>query len=65
MGTIPIENEQENCARVIFDFLDAIREGRPPVASGPSILPAMSVLQRAQNDWDARHGAQSIPGRPI
>jgi 2-hydroxy-4-carboxymuconate semialdehyde hemiacetal dehydrogenase len=64
-GSAAIESEQENCARVIFDFLSAIREGRQPLASGPSILPAMSVLQKAQNDWDARHGAQSIPGRPL
>ena len=64
-GTQAIEAEQENCARVIFDFLEAVRDGRPPVASGRSILPAMSVLQRVQNDWDQRHGAQGIPGRPL
>ncbi len=64
-GVTPIETEQENCARVIFDFLDAIREGRPPLASGPTILPAMAVLQQVQDDWDQRHGAMSIPGRPL
>jgi 2-hydroxy-4-carboxymuconate semialdehyde hemiacetal dehydrogenase len=64
-GTQPIENEQDNCARVIFDFLDAVKEGRPPVASGPSVLPAMRVLQAAQDDWDRRHGAKEIPGRPL
>jgi 2-hydroxy-4-carboxymuconate semialdehyde hemiacetal dehydrogenase len=64
-GTVPIEEEQENCARVIFDFLDAVAEGRPPRASGPSVLPAMRVLQAVQDDWDARHGARSLPGRPL
>jgi len=50
---------------VIFDFIDAVRTGRPPLASGPSVLPAMRVLQTVQDDWDARHGARSIPGRPM
>lgn len=64
-GTSPIESEQDNCARVIFDFLDAVNKGRPPLASGPSVLPAMRVLQEVQDDWDARYGARSIPGRPL
>jgi hypothetical protein len=25
----------------------------------------MRVLQAAQDAWDARHGAQPIPGRPL
>jgi 2-hydroxy-4-carboxymuconate semialdehyde hemiacetal dehydrogenase len=64
-GTAPIEPEQANCARVIDDFLAAVRERRPPLASGPSVLPAMRVLQAVQDDWDARHGAQALPGRPL
>ncbi len=64
-GAAPIEGEQDNCARVIFDFLDAVRQGRQPVASGPSVLPAMRVLQAVQDDWDRRYGARSIPGRPL
>ena len=64
-GATPIESEQENCARVIFDFIDAVRRKREPLASGPSVLPAMRVLQQVQDDWDARHGARSIPGRPL
>jgi 2-hydroxy-4-carboxymuconate semialdehyde hemiacetal dehydrogenase len=63
-GTAPIESEQDNCARVITDFLEAVRQGRPPVASGPSVLPAMRVLQTVQDEWDRRYGKQSIPGRP-
>ncbi|HUA76705.1 MAG TPA: Gfo/Idh/MocA family oxidoreductase [Acetobacteraceae bacterium] len=62
-GTVAIESEQENAARIIFDFLDAVRAGRKPRASGPSVLPAMGVLQAVQDEWDARHGAQAIPGR--
>ncbi len=64
-GAAPIEGEQDNCARVIFDFLDAVRQGRQPIASGPSVLPAMRVLQAVQDDWDRRYGARSIPGRPL
>lgn len=64
-GTAPIETEQENAARVIFDLVDAVRENRPPRVPGPSVLPAMRVLQRVQDEWDARHGARPIPGRPL
>jgi 2-hydroxy-4-carboxymuconate semialdehyde hemiacetal dehydrogenase len=64
-GTVAIEDEQTNCARVIHDFVAAVREGRPPRASGPSVLPAMAVLQAAQDDWDRRYGARSLPGRPL
>jgi 2-hydroxy-4-carboxymuconate semialdehyde hemiacetal dehydrogenase len=63
-GTAPIESEQDNCARVIVDFLDAVKQGRPPRASGPSVLPTMRVLQQVQDEWDRRYGAQLIPGRP-
>jgi 2-hydroxy-4-carboxymuconate semialdehyde hemiacetal dehydrogenase len=64
-GVVAIEEEQTNAARIIADFVAAIREGRQPLASGPSVLPAMRVLQSAQDGWDATYGAQSIPGRPI
>src|SRR5262249_55785800 len=64
-GTQPIENEQKNCARILVDFLDAVRSNRPPLASGPSVLPAIRILQAAQDDWDARYGARSLPGRPL
>lgn len=64
-GTAPMESEQNNAARIIRDFVAAVREGRPPLASGPSVLPAMRVLQTVQDEWDARFGARSIPGRPL
>jgi 2-hydroxy-4-carboxymuconate semialdehyde hemiacetal dehydrogenase len=64
-GTVAIESEQENAARIIFDFLDSVRSGRPPRAYGPSVLPAIRVLQRVQDQWDARYGARSIPGRAV
>ena len=64
-GTAPMESEQENAARIVRDFVAAVREGRPPLASGPSVLPAMRVLQAVQDERDARFGAQSIPGRPL
>ncbi len=64
-GTVAMENEQQNAAHIITDFLAAVREGRPPLAAGPTVLPAMRVLQAVQDDWDAQHGAQAIPGRPL
>ena len=64
-GVEAIDSEQVNVARVIDDFLAAVREGRPPLAAGPTVLPAMRVLQAVQDDWDARWGAQSIPGRAL
>lgn len=63
-GEVTIEAEQQNAVRIITDFLDAVRHNRPPLVSGPSVLPAMQVLQIVQDEWDARHGAQAIPGRP-
>jgi len=63
-GTVAIEGEQANAARIIADFLDAVREGRRPLASGPTVVPAMNVLQTVQDAWDAAHGARAIPGRP-
>ena len=64
-GTVAIESEQANCARVVFDFLDAIRDGRETRAPGASVLPAMRVLQAVQDDWDRRWGRKSVPGRPL
>ena len=64
-GTVAVEDEQTNAARIIYDFLDAVRTGRPPRASGSSVLPAMRVLQAVQDEWDTRYGARAIPGRPI
>ncbi len=64
-GTVSIEPEQQNAARVITDFIDAVRNGRPPLASGPSVLPAMRILQQVQDGWDERYGARPIPGRPL
>lgn len=64
-GTVAIESEQANCARVVFDFLDAIRDGRETRVPGHSVLPAMRVLQAVQDDWDRRWGRGSIPGRPL
>ena len=64
-GVTAMESEQANAARVTQDFVAAVRERRPPRTSGPSVLPAMRVLQQAQDAWDARHGIQAVPGRPL
>ncbi len=64
-GTVAIEDEQTNCARVTHDFIASVRAGRMPAVTGASALPAMRVLQAVQDRWDTRYGAQSIPGRPL
>jgi 2-hydroxy-4-carboxymuconate semialdehyde hemiacetal dehydrogenase len=64
-GVVAIEDEKTNCARVVADFVAAIRERRQPLVSGPSVLPAMRVLQAVQDDWDRRWGAREILGRPL
>jgi 2-hydroxy-4-carboxymuconate semialdehyde hemiacetal dehydrogenase len=64
-GVVPIESEQDNAARIIYDFIDAVRMNRASLASGSSVLKTMRVLQMVQDTWDARHGARSIPGRPL
>lgn len=64
-GVVAIEDEQTNCARVIDDFLAAVQNSRAPLTSGPSVLPAMRLLQQVQVAWDARYGAVALPGRPI
>jgi 2-hydroxy-4-carboxymuconate semialdehyde hemiacetal dehydrogenase len=64
-GSAAIEDEKTNCARVTRDFVESVAAGREPLAPGRSALPAMRVLQSVQDEWDARHGARSLPGRPL
>jgi 2-hydroxy-4-carboxymuconate semialdehyde hemiacetal dehydrogenase len=64
-GSAAIEDEKTNCARVTRDFVESVAKSREPLASGRSALPAMRVLQAVQDEWDARHGARSLPGRPL
>ncbi len=64
-GMQTIETEQENCMAVTRDFVEAVQQGRAPAVTGESVLPAMRVLQQAQDQWDAIHGVQSIPGREL
>jgi 2-hydroxy-4-carboxymuconate semialdehyde hemiacetal dehydrogenase len=64
-GERPIATEQENAELIAPDFVAAVKEGREPAVPGWSVLPAMRVLHRVQEEWDARHGAQVLPGRPV
>lgn len=64
-GEQPIPTEQENAELIAPDFVDAVRDRREPAVPGWSVLPAMRVLHRAQESWDAKHGAQLLPGRPV
>jgi 2-hydroxy-4-carboxymuconate semialdehyde hemiacetal dehydrogenase len=64
-GERPIPTEQENAELIAPDFVEAVKEGREPFVPGWSVLPAMRVLHRAQEGWDARYGKQVLPGRPV
>ena len=59
-----IAPEPENCALITRDFVESVREGRDSVVTGDSVLPAMTVLQQIQEQWDKIHGVRGIPGRP-
>jgi 2-hydroxy-4-carboxymuconate semialdehyde hemiacetal dehydrogenase len=63
--TRPIPSEQENAELIAPDFVRAVAEGREPLVPGWSVLPTMRVLHRVQEDWDAKHGKQQLPGRPM
>jgi 2-hydroxy-4-carboxymuconate semialdehyde hemiacetal dehydrogenase len=63
-GPQPIPSEQVNAELIGPDFVRAVAEGREPLVPGWSVLPAMRVLARVQQDWDARYGKQALPGRP-
>ena len=64
-GEETIATEQRNAWLVAPDFVAAVAEGREPLVPGWSVLPSMRVLHRAQEQWDARHGKRTIPGRPV
>ena len=64
-GEQQIATEQENAELIAPDFVNAVQAGRDPHVPGWSVLPAMRVLHRVQEDWDARHGVQVLPGRPV
>ena len=64
-GERPIPTEQENAELIAPEFVEAVRDGREPFVPGWSVLPAMRVLHRVQEQWDAKHGKQLIPGRTV
>ena len=64
-GPRPIASEQENAQLILPDFVRAVAEGREPHVPGWSVLPAMRVLHQVQETWDAQHGKQVLPGRPV
>jgi 2-hydroxy-4-carboxymuconate semialdehyde hemiacetal dehydrogenase len=64
-GEQHIASEQQNAELIAPDFVQAVKERREPKVPGWSVLPAMRVLHRVQEDWDAKHGKQVLPGRPV
>ncbi|WP_454255989.1 Gfo/Idh/MocA family protein [Pseudomonas sp. Marseille-Q8238] len=63
-GVQPIDSEQHNAWQVPLDFIAALHQGREPKVPGWSVLPTMRLLQQVQDQWDAIHGRQPLPGRP-
>jgi 2-hydroxy-4-carboxymuconate semialdehyde hemiacetal dehydrogenase len=64
-GEQHIASEQQNAELIAPDFVRAVAESREPKVPGWSVLPAMRVLHRVQEEWDKRHGVQVLPGRPV
>jgi 2-hydroxy-4-carboxymuconate semialdehyde hemiacetal dehydrogenase len=64
-GERAIRSEQENAELIAPDFVRAVAAGREPRVPGWSVLPTMRVLHRVQENWDAKHGKQVLPGRPV
>jgi 2-hydroxy-4-carboxymuconate semialdehyde hemiacetal dehydrogenase len=64
-GERRIATERENAELIAPDFVDAVQQGREAWVPGWSVLPAMRVLHRAQEMWDAKYGKQVLPGRPV
>lgn len=64
-GAVAILPEKDNLSLVTKDFVAAVRDGRQPAVTGPSVLPAMRILDAAQRQWDAQYGARSLPGREL
>jgi len=56
-----MELELENCALVTRDFVQTVKDNRQPAVTGESLLPAMRVLQIAQDNWDKKTGRKYYP----
>jgi 2-hydroxy-4-carboxymuconate semialdehyde hemiacetal dehydrogenase len=64
-GERQIPSEKENAELIAPEFVAAVEAGREPAVPGWSVLPAMRVLHRVQEQWDATYGKQVLPGRPV
>lgn len=58
----PTDEQASDLDRVLQDreFFDAIRSGRPPATSADAVLPALELLQRAQDSYDAWRPAGAV-----
>lgn len=64
-GIKTLASAKEAFSLVPREFVASLRLGHLPRVMGQSVLPAMRVLQKAQDQWDGLHGVMSIPGRPL
>lgn len=54
-GRIDIDDEEQDNADLVWNFIDALSSGEEPGVTGRSVLPTMRLLQRVQDSWDARN----------
>ena len=64
-GEQPIATEQENAELIAPDFVDAVAKGREPPCPAGRCCPPCGCCTRCRSEWDARHGKQTLPGRPV
>lgn len=62
-GQIRLDDEEQNNADLVWNFIDAVNSGETPGVTGRSVLPTMLLLQRVQDSWNARgHDAAMAAG---
>ena len=63
--TVKISSIQEANANLTSDFVAAVINRRETFVSGVSVMPAIKVLQKVQDNWDILNDKISIPGREL
>ena len=63
--TVKISSIQEANANLTSDFVAAVTNRRETFVSGVSVMPAIKVLQKVQDNWDVLNDKISIPGREL
>lgn len=62
-GRIDIDDEEQDNANLVWNFIDALTSGEEPGVTGRSVLPTMRLLQQVQDSWDTRNpGVSAVIG---